>query len=1352
MGQLAQYIPRRVSEVPDVSSDWAHSGAPDITAVDYYRDRPAWILIGEPGSGKSTTFEHEARIVGGMFCSVAEFLYRDIDLINGQTLFIDGLDEFRGEGGTGSSITYQIAARLESFGVEKFRLSCRAADWYGSSDLRVFARIFSESTLPVLQLEPLSQEEIKQLLTAWDIPDVEWFLEYAKQHDLYELLKNPHTLGLAVDLREDSMLPSSKLELFEKASAQMTVERDKRKRDQQRSNHVSPTTIVEVAGYICSLLLLGGREGVASDKDGDNKSYTFLEGIEYKYQRELPRAMGSSLFVPGESQEQLKPAHRSIAEYLAAKWLSGQLQAGYLPEGRLLNLFLGLDGKVITGLRGLYAWLATVGEPVRKRLMHRDPNTVLLYGDCSIFTTDEKQSIYDGILLEIDRSHGFDMERSGQQMYRRLSDVGLIELYRDVLHTGQRDEKTLRKMCFALDVVSENTAFKSMLEDFYEVLTDDTLPADVRVRALENWIYNADDGFSRRQLLLAVASGEIADPDDELLGALLERLYPCTVGPEEIFQYLHRPKASSYYGRYRNFWACTLCQRSKSTDFPVLMDALASRECYCSDDYVAYQRIVPQLLAVTLDNHGENSDGETLFRWLGVGANAGGHTQGDRNAEITVATWLEKNPRKHLEILETCFQKARHEENISMAFLENQYRLRQAPPPPSLGRWHLERAEQEEREVARVHIGEALRTMGQDIGDQGLSVDLLFEWAGDDEANQEWLKENLVCKYPPCGQEHQDFMESFRAEAEKEKAEQTQVLYGKLGDISNAEVAPALLYTLADVWRGTGSQDIDEETPLQRFHSFVTEDFAEPLLRAAEAGFMTIVQHAPLPSAHEIIANAINHQEPYVRLPALIGMGLLWARDKAEVEKLAPERLHSIIAFWLTDFRDDTPLWFDHLLEHQIDTVADLYCEYVVKLLKAREHSIRGIYNLREAQYSTLARVCVSRLIAGFPARTRKEHLPYLKVFLRLALDFHPEELNRIVHEKLQTQTDVGQHVYYLVSNMLLKHPQAERELWDYVGGNAKRLDHVVEFLTDHRSIRLGLSVSVNTIGKLIELLTPQAEMDRFGTSGIVTAAMMRGDIVPGLIHQLGEFPPEESASEFDRLLEIAALKPIHLILERRRYEQRLRERDRRYSYLSPTEVARIITNGEPVTTADLAALVCDHINDIDNGLRSSNDDSVRLFWEQSLTDEPEPKVENLCRDVVLGKLREKTYHTTIVFEPEGDMHLDRRCDIKAYFRNQLQLPIEIKCEWNDALWRGISQQLIGRYTQCSEGFGIYLVLWFGEYATSKKRRQPAAADGGSPPHSASELETRLRAYVPPDHEHSIFVKVIDLSFSGIYE
>ena len=107
---------------------------------------------------------------------------------------------------------------------------------------------------------------------------------------------------------------------------------------------------------------------------------------------------------------------------------------------------------------------------------------------------------------------------------------------------------------------------------------------------------------------------------------------------------------------------------------------------------------------------------------------------------------------------------------------------------------------------------------------------------------------------------------------------------------------------------------------------------------------------------------------------------------------------------------------------------------------------------------------------------------------------------------------------------------------------------------------------------------------------------------------------------------------------------------------------------------------------------------------------------------------------------PECDYVTEKRADLRGSFRNQLELPSELKRDSNASLWTSLRDQLIKQYAiaPAAGGYGIYLVFWFGG------KNMPLLADGKKP-HSPEELKHCLEAQLESIERSRIFVRVMDV-------
>ena len=513
---------RRVKEV-------LNSGTQERTfKLDELRAIPAWILLGEPGSGKTYSFEEEAKISNGSHLTIAEFITLDgLETEKDQILFLDGLDEIRASGDS-HSLLLQVRNKLKQLGNPFFRISCRSADWYGQSDRNNISDASQNKQLRVFNLLPLSEADILKILDTLGVNEPDTFIRAAKTHGISDLYGNPQLLKMIATVWKAGSWPDTREKIFELFCKTQAKEPNKRHRDQKRTTSHSTDDILDASGYLFATMLLSDKSGVALDDDKSNKRYPTLDSYKPPKHQIAETSLRSAIFTPAHSEEQLTPSHRSIAEYLASRWLAKQIETKGLPLGRILNLLLGYDHKTVAGLRGLYAWLAVHSLKARTRLIETDPVTVLLYGDVQSMPLPYKKSILEGIKKESQNLRSALLwELYDATLLNHLYDKNLEPQFIEILQSTARDDVAQTYSRFVLNVIEKSALSPELTQQLKIVATDDSYWEYNRKQALKIWL-NQDTTCieEKKNFLDMLQNGKINDPNDELAGYILNDLSP----------------------------------------------------------------------------------------------------------------------------------------------------------------------------------------------------------------------------------------------------------------------------------------------------------------------------------------------------------------------------------------------------------------------------------------------------------------------------------------------------------------------------------------------------------------------------------------------------------------------------------------------------------------------------------------------------------------------------------------------------------------------------------------------------------------------------------------------------------
>lgn len=1309
--------------------------APDAQPqpLEAFREASAWVLLGEPGAGKSAAFAAEAEASGGICISIAEFLIDPSEADwQGKPLFLDGLDETRA--GTGDSNTLlQLSARLKALGKPRFRIACRAADWYGATDSESIRKASPDGQWQTLLLEPLKLTDIHDILRLnHQISDPEAFIHKAGELHLDGLLDNPQTLELLAKSIRNGQWPDSRLKTFELACEKLAGEESKPHRQKLAVSPVPNENLLSAAGQLCAALLLADKTGLALDRDQAGERFPDLETFSPPDLATARLCVKRKLFRPASGVERFQPCHRSIAEFLAARWLGRQIDQHGLPLGRLLNLMLGRDGRTVAGLRGLYGWLALHCLTARQQLIEADPLTVIVYGDVKPMSLADKRQLLAGLRQETERNLVFDRNHRSRASFGALADPALAVDFQNWLKSPERDDGSQAFLAIVLDILTEGEPLLGLTETLKSVVVDDSRWGYNRENALRAWLNGNPDATEATALLDAINSGNITDAEDQLAGQLLPYLYPKHMAPEKLLNYLHEPKAISLFGRYHRFWSKELLARAPEQHIPALLDQLSGPDALTFNSKATkFQLMAQELQAKGIELYGNEIDDQRLYAWLGIVADSIGSINHNRAHEV-IKAWLANHPDRYKAIMRLCIANTKQK---STTLSWEKRRLQGVPHPVDISQWYLEQASKEtDTETAQTYLWEAYRAL-QQVGDFSKMLEQLESWANENPQKQEWVSKLLSCEIDPWQQLSASEQKQFQRESAEERHQRTIKVTEQLDEIRTGSANVVLMDELAWVWLGQ-FPDIQGDTPLARFECYCEN--ADQVLTAAEAGFLNCPLRDDLPQIAEIIELRTRKHGHFVRAPSLIGMDLRWQEDPALLLALSDKQLQKMAAFWLTYNIGEVPAWFRFLVREQPLLLAEVYVNYVVAMLKARREGIAGLHSLaKDHEFEHLARLTLPRLLTTFPVKANNQQLFTLESLLKAALN-HAIALPDLIEKKLALKSmDSPQKVCWLTTGMLLDAGQYEQRLWEYIGKSWMRANTLAWLISDRFSELGGeYPLSPRSIGRLIELLTPHAELGRI--SGFVSAAAQLGDQIRRLITRLSSLANDEAAAEIERLRNLPTLQKLKWSLDSALNELRLKQRENSFAFPSLAGVVNVIANREPASNADLTALVLDHLDDFAKQLRSDNNDLFRPFWTEK-GDNP-PKPENSCRDALVTHLRHRLKPFKIGCDSEADQFNDKRTDIRLYFRNEFELSIEIKRQSNKSLWTALRQQLIEQYSK-ETGHGIYLVLWFNSKDTYN------ANDGGSKPTTPAELKTRLEAQLTPEERKRIHVRVLDVSW-----
>ncbi len=1351
---MSVIVLRTCTEV--LSKGEAQRRDPMIGPLGLFNSAPAYVLLGDPGSGKSTTFQNQAALFGteGVLMSARDFLASDVHSHpewRGKTLFIDALDEMRVGSGDRRDALDSIRRSLDALGRPHFRISCREADWLGDNDRDRLAMVSPDAGVSVLRLDPLTSGDAEQILEAHpDVDDAQWFVSEARERGVDTLLSNPLTLNmLAAAVSGNGIWPEGRLDTFEMACLQMARERN---REHSLGDPPPPAErLLDAAGRLCAYQLLSGAAGwsvVYNDTDADFINVSDLEHPESVAAR---HALSSRLFTGlGADGGRVAPVHRQIAEFLGARYLARLIEDG-LPAGRVVQLIAAGDGVVVTAFRGLSAWLAALCPAARHELIGRDPVGVGVYGDLRRWSTDDKRMLLTSLNREV---ADYDINVAA---FAPLAAPDMEPAIRDLLNDPRRDTDHQAATDLVLRVLRHGQPLAELAAVLVEMICDDTRWPRVNKAALNAFIHTvaeSEDGTGRlRRILSDIVDGTIADPDKELLGPLLTALYPREIPPSEIWSYLTAEGNENLIGAHFIFWERRLMEQSSDQDIAELLDCLSELMPALRATFRMYylNHLPTRLLARALESLGDEQEPVRLFNWL----NAATYPFWDPPAlpdgsADRIRVWLEGRPDVQKSLLLAGLTHCPDDDRFGFC-ADEVWELRQGSAlPDDIGLWCLETAVAwaEIRPRAADHLlRRAFHLCGQKAGGRGLTHSVLKERTLGQEALERLLTELLQPRPQIAPPVRERSIASDALEADAKRRQWVEKIRPHTDALRENRANPGLLFDLARVYLGGFPPPVVGLGPGHGLPGVLGDD---ELLEAATAGLRGTVGRHDVPEVAGIVQLFTESKFHPLSLPFLVGMDEMDRDHHENVERLSQLQMCQALAFhYCTPTglgSDGDPPWYRRWLGSRPELVAEVLVQCAVPAIRAGEGFVPELYQLvHDKNYAQVAAHASLKLLTAFPLRCRLQRLETLDSLLWAALQ-HADRaaLLEIIEAKLsRSSLNVAQRIHWLAAGVVVDPELYLRPLERLVAGKDRQIRTMADFFSPDESLPfLVENLDARTLQVLISLMGRTFELNASG--GWVTAEMRAAEQVDRLIRRLASLASDDAALALDELVGDEALSKWQALLERVRAQQRVIHRDASYRHPTIDQVRETLSNKAPANAGDLAALLVHSLETLAKRIRTSDIDVWRQYWNtDGAYGRPEsPKIEADCRDSLLFQLR-GVLPNGVIAQPEAEYANDRRADIGVFYGG-FNLPVEIKRDRDPRLWSALHDQLITQYTidPATGGHGVYLVFWFGD-------GKVAAPPQGRRPTSSAELRLRLEEQLTEAERRRISVRVIDVSPPG---
>lgn len=1313
-----------------VRDDGTGTGRERDGTLAEFADKDAIILLGDPGMGKTTLLR---TVANGRSTTVRGFLI-DPPAITGEPLFLDALDEHRILAG-GQDASSELAKVLCTLHRPKFRLSCRAADWFGSRDHEAFKTASASGRLVILELRPLSGDEILHAVQG-KVPDPALFLAEVKSAGLSELLGNPQTLELLALAWGTEQRPRNKFEAYQLGVSELLKETNNQHL-QRGVTSQAPRELRRAAGAACSVILLANSLGLSRIETAEGDGYLSPSVVPHADCTTLDAMLKRRLFASSET-DRFEPIHRTIAEFLAAEDLCQRIAHG-LPIERVMALICGVDGKPVASLRGLFAWLmCRLGHRAEDHVK-RAPYAVATYGDASELTPSAQQSLW--LALRQLRDPWFLVNDDDRGSFRGLANQNTAH----ILHEFIEDPTTgVHLKIAALEAIAHSTeeiGLSPLVRTMVLANHNNTWLRTTALKAFAHLVGNDWPSLKALDCALAQASDDLTAPEVRVKLLLLTQ--SCGRLPQRMISIMEQA-ASAKKETHTIGYFYPLLPLPSADDLDLILDNAARVLVPKTEQYHEFHSLIKRWLQRRLESPAPIAPAQ-LIRWLRRIKLGSKHDSQETLASLKAR--FTQYPLYFDEIFDLLLHSATDEDRSFNSFTADLLRLFPASvwplPPCEIFLTYAEKEPIPERaadlfgmylswfpvEGASIALMEAGFAFIDDRPDVAKALGNWRSCTIDQWRTEEWEGEKTE------GRKHAET-----------RAQNVSDLTPRLSTLRAGGEEQTLAWT-AMAYKG-GFYDLNDiPGGRERLVSLTNEEIADALIE----GFIRYLDNPAIPTKGEVIERWQAHSIPYTH--ALLSLSV-FLRHSAGMS-VPPAALPSCLAAVATtsnhsdqvpDYDETLSAWLFHEVRHNPTVVQSVLLDLWSACSTKKRNDLPRFYELSQ---DPGCQPLLTSLSADL---------------LRSGINDNPYTVGKLVPVLLRHDR---QAALAIGNTEVARHGVSEevRAIW----GTALFMIDQSNFLDRWKVL---ISVSDAALWAAIDLIergygssNGGAALTSAQRTEIITAVGKRfanighpsrgwsgshnpwdaSDLVSNQIKLLAADGSADVDAQLERLEQDNNLASYRDIIRHHRAQHQKQQRESSFTFATAEEVAQAINNQAPATPLDLLAFIVDHLGALSRELTHTQRERYRAYWNEKDRKLVKPKREESCSGFLAEDLLHKVQAQGLIVTTEYHMVAAKKCDLVVLQGNQRLLPIEVKHHYHGELWTAWRTQLDRLYCHDAKaaGLGIYLVLWSGE-ATGRK--MPKLPEGIIRPNSATELGRALVSLIPEKDRQRLKIVVVDIS------
>lgn len=1311
----------------------------ELSKSDLIGRREPTVVLGDAGMGKTTLLK-QIELEGGFTFVHARRLVRSPNplalLGDATTLVIDALDELTVQN-EGDGVD-AVLSKLEEAGSPNFILACRAADWRSATSTQAVVDTYGNEPLELF-LEPISRDEALQLLTQ-DVGGgrAAHVIDHFEQYGLEGLFGNPQTLNLIIAVAQEQNLPKSRAALFKLSTKRLWAEHSNKKQDSSLSQ-LNESQALDAAGSVFAALILAGKRAVSRlpNRALDANDISIVEISELMPKDKIDAVLESRLFssnIEG-SPDRFGYTHRSVGEFLAARWLAKRANTER-KRRRLLKVFQG-HSHVPASLRGVHAWLA-LDPRFALEVIEFDPMGVVEYGDTDELSDEQARallsSLYD-LGLRNPRSHDFQNRHSIRGVAKRSLCAEIESLVTDEA-TPFPLRAILLNSIIGSDVAKElaeplEKLVLSPKKSFYERRAAGDAIANLSDGHID-WarifskLHHMADESSLRLAIELLPGVSFKGPTDEMIVELIVAFSGLSVCE---YPRTEKTRLAGVFWRLER----ELPDERIESVLDLLTDYL---DALLSKDYDVFENADAITLVYTLTERKlafGQVDPLKVWHWLST---VGEFRVIHDSSLKAISDWLKSNESARRKIQRFALLEEPGSENVWMRGWRLSDRINGLYP--------------DESDIAELlnfldPSAESFRDNWQDLvrlcshddehGTIVRDVAARFATTGED---REFLK-RLTNPEVPDWQIEQDKRDKKRKKEQQESWEQHRINFlehidelrdGKFGEVVNPAKAYLNLYS-----------DMGDNVPA---HERIEQWLGFELQEAAFQGFeVFLMDPNSKPSAAEIaesFAESRRWDAAYIFVAAVAER----VRNRIPLDDLTDDRLLTVfLEIRFTSILDHASI--DHVSEavrNELKRRPGLWEEFwrlrIEPQLDAKKDHVEGLYELvHDADQSQMAVDLAVDWLDRYPDMSRVSEIELIDCLISTeSFDFLREF---IAKRRVRGSSDEERHLLWDSVSFLVDFEKEHTNIEKKRGSDPNFLWHLRSRLGGRHDEGLPAPLSSAQLAWIIRVFRSKWPHESHPT-GSTTGDSNPWDaaaFIGAVINRLGNKTTTEAMDELSALCD-APEDSYTGNLKRVFNEQRRKVVEKNYTPPTIAEISGVLNDGPPDSAAQLQAIILEELRAAQDKIRSHPADWYSDFFDHGI-----PKDEEACRDTLIKMLGD--YPSGIQCAPEGHLANDKRTDIVCTI-GELMLPIEVKGQWHKDLWHAADTQLDRLYSNDwrADHKGIYLVFWFGEDVADNKKLKPPEK-GTARPSTADELRKTLIEKSKAAARGHIEIVVLDL-------